>query len=403
MQDPSWFKDPHILGALGNSMMSPATKQLTSHNPASATTTANTYLEGLAAAANLVDKAVSSNTNVTRRKHVQEFMTWLSDMALEKSMQTVTPEDLAVYLTQHLLPNHGGSQSNSNKPIAAPSSLAALKSHFSTEFELLGRTGNWNASTLQGNPTKGPLLQRLVQGYKSFAAEHGYEQKGAVPLTEEDMIQLLQHLHSQQATSSGTPQLLLIRDGLALSILWQGTVRGFNAGGIRLENIRLPTNDPALPFLVTAVQLPANAKIHLMLDRTKNKKGGYCTITLSRDVLCFSSWLQLSIDAHLAAGQPITNYLVRPLLKGTSTFAEKGMDASSIWQRLAKHLKDCNMYAGQSVHSIRRGKMMHINNQPNGGWEEAGEAAMILTKQVVLRYVDEHRPTNYRAKLNSTK
>ena len=95
------------------------------------------------------------------------------------------------------------------------------------------------------------------------------------------------------------------------------------------------------------------------------------------------AWLLLCL-AHILD----TLDLVRPLLKGTSTFAEKGMDASSIWQRLAKHLKDCNMYAGQSVHSIRRGKMMHINNQPNGGWEEAGEAAMILTKQVVLRYID---------------
>ena len=38
---------------------------------------------------------------------------------------------------------------------------------------------------------------------------------------------------------------------------------------------------------------------------------------------------------------------------------------------------------------------MHINNQEGSGWQEAGEAAMILTKQVVLKYIDEHRPTKY--------
>ena len=53
---------------------------------------------------------------------------------------------------------------------------------------MLGRTGNWIASTLQGNSTKGPLLQRLVQGYKSLAAELGYEQKGAVPMTVHDPL-----------------------------------------------------------------------------------------------------------------------------------------------------------------------------------------------------------------------
>ncbi len=100
-----------------------------------------------------------------------------------------------------------------------------------------------------------------------------------------------------------------------------------------------------------------------MLDRTKNKKGGHCTIALTCDLMCFSTWLALAIDANLAAGQPITNYIVRPLVKGTSTFAETFMKSDAIWHRLTKHLKDCNMYTGQSVHSSRSGKMIHIDNQ----------------------------------------
>ncbi len=107
--------------------------------------------------------------------------------------------------------------------------------------------------------------------------------------------------------------------------------------------------------------------------------------------MCFSTWLHLAIATHLAAGQPITNYIVRPLLKGTSTLAETPMGSGAIWHRLTKHLKDCNMYTGQSVHSSRRGKMMHMVNHEGAGWDEAGEAAMIQTKQVVLSYIDEHR------------
>ncbi len=70
------------------------------------------------------------------------------------------------------------------------------------------------------------------------------------------------------------------------------------------------------------------------------------------------------------------------------------MKSDAIWHRLTNHLEDCNMYTGQSVHSSRRGKM--IKNQEGSGWEAAGEAAMILTKQVVLKDIDEHRPTKYR-------
>jgi hypothetical protein len=73
----------------------------------------------------------------------------------------------------------------------APSSLAGIRSHLSTEFELLGRTGEWNAETLQGNPTWSPLVRRLTKGYKAEAEEQGYQQKGAVPLAEDRIQQLL--------------------------------------------------------------------------------------------------------------------------------------------------------------------------------------------------------------------
>ena len=371
--------------------------------PADPATCSSIYLHGLADTAKLVDKAVKDATNRTRRKHVQEYMDWVGNLQLPKSMQKVTPEDLCVYFTQHWIPRHAGSSVGEGRSVTAPSSLAGIRSHLSTEFELLGRTGEWNAETLQGNPTWSPLVRRLTKGYKLEAEEQGYQQKGAVPLAEEEIQHLLEHLHAQQNKTSGSTKLLHIRDGLAISCLWQSTVRGFNAGSIRLDNIKLPTNNSAVPFLTPEVKLQPGAQPHIMLDRTNNKKGGHCTISLTCDLMCFSTWLALAIDANLAAGQPITNYIVRPLVKGTSTFAETFMKSDAIWHRLTKHLKDCDIYTGQSVHSSCRGKMMHINNQEGSGWEEAGEAAMILTKQVVLKYIDEHRPANYRALGNCTK
>ncbi len=171
---------------------------------------ASIYMQGLSDTAHLVDKAVKDDTNRTRRKHVREYMDWLAKLQLQKSMQTITPEDLAVYLTRHWIPTHAGSHVGKGKYVAAPGSLSGVKSHLSTEFELLGRTGEWNAVTLQGNPTWSPLIRRLTKGYKTEAEEQGYQQKGAVPLTEAEICKLLEYLYAQQAISSGSTQLLYI-------------------------------------------------------------------------------------------------------------------------------------------------------------------------------------------------
>ncbi len=142
--------------------------------PADPATCSSNYLHGLADTAKLVDKAVKDDTNRTRRKHVQEYMDWVGNLQLPKSMQTVTPEDLCVYFIQHWIPRHARSSVGNGRSVTTSSSLAGIRSHLSTEFELLGRTCEWNAETLQGNPTWSPLVRRLTKGYRVEAEEQGY-------------------------------------------------------------------------------------------------------------------------------------------------------------------------------------------------------------------------------------
>ena len=80
-------------------------------------------------------------------------------------------------------------------------------------------------------------------------------------------------------------QVLLARDDLLFSILWQTCYMGFNAGGVRLENIVLFTGGSSLPYLIPN-KLPAGSILHLLPDTTKNKKGGHCVVTLTCDILC---------------------------------------------------------------------------------------------------------------------
>ena len=108
-------------------------------------------------------------------------------------------------------------------------------------------------------------IKTILTGYANHAAELGYQKKGAVPLSAAEMEMLLCSLHDKHHSMTGsTESLLLLRDGLVLSLLWQTCFRGFNAGGHRLDNILLPTGDSA--------QLGKGAKLHLLPNSTKTRK-----------------------------------------------------------------------------------------------------------------------------------
>ena len=112
-------------------------------------------------------------------------------------MQTGIPEYMLVYFIQHWLPNHAGSAIKPGEHIAAPSSLAGIKSHLATEFELVGCTGDWDPGTEGDNP-----VQSMQRGYSNHAAKAGSAKKGAVPLTEAEMHMLLSSVCTRSSTAA---------------------------------------------------------------------------------------------------------------------------------------------------------------------------------------------------------
>ena len=350
------------------------------------------YSKGLTEAASLQQKSVKESTRKARTTAVRELADWLqANATCKRSLLTATPEDLLVYFTQHWLPNHAGSSTAAGVLIAAPSSLSCDKSHLATEFEVLGRTGDWDTATQQGNPMHSMQVRSMLKGYANHAAELGYQNRGPVPLTQAEMQALLNSMYQMLSSTGDTAQqLLLVPDGLLFTILWQTCYRGFNVGGVRLANIVLPTGGNAVLYLVPN-KLQPGAILHLLPDTTKNKKGGHSSVTLTCDLLCMSTWLQLAVAQYAAAGQPVTNYLTRPLQVGTKTYTETGMTCSNAWARLTKYLKELGMYTGQSVHSTRRGSMIHKQLQMHDTHKEIGEAAM-CSEQNAKYYTDTGQP-----------
>ena len=73
-------------------------------------------------------------------------------------------------------------------------------------------------------------IKSMLTGYANHAAELGYHRNGAVSLSAAEMEMLLCSLHDQHHSMTGiTESLLLLGDGLLLSLLWQTCFRGFKA------------------------------------------------------------------------------------------------------------------------------------------------------------------------------
>ena len=93
-------------------------------------------------------------------------------------------------------------------------------------------------------------------------------------MAESEMLQLLERICCDMQSAHTEEQLLLVRDGLILSLLWQSCFRGFNAGSVRLGNM-LPTGGSANPYLLPQLGLRAGAKVLVIPDCTKNKAHSY--------------------------------------------------------------------------------------------------------------------------------
>ena len=135
-----------------------------------------TYLPGLNQAQHLQAHSVAPKTLKQRHHNARELADWLHSTNTGRTLQTCLPEDFLVYLTTHWLPNHAGSATNTSLKIAAPNSLAGVRSSLSTEFEQLGRNGDWNADTLKGNPMLSNQLRRMTKGYTAVVRNVGIPQ-----------------------------------------------------------------------------------------------------------------------------------------------------------------------------------------------------------------------------------
>ena len=79
-----------------------------------------------------------------------EYSARLQTSGPSRGLCTCIPEDILVYRVNWWAPEHGGCGALDGSRFAAPVSLEALSSHLAVEFDKMGRSGEWDPSTLTG-------------------------------------------------------------------------------------------------------------------------------------------------------------------------------------------------------------------------------------------------------------
>ena len=107
----------------------------------------------------------------------------------------------------------------------------------------MGHGDIWEAEEAHGNPACSHQIKQWQQGGGKQSSKAGWRSKGAVPMTEGKMIQLLQHIQQQAMHSpdrSAFDRALLTRVGFAFCLAWQTGYHGISARTAIFEDFIFP-------------------------------------------------------------------------------------------------------------------------------------------------------------------
>ena len=120
------------------------------------------------------------------------------------------------------------------------------------------------------------------------------------------------------------------------------------------------TGEAGLPYVYPDLKLGPGARLAFMPDRTKmGAKDGAMQVEITKDKCCAILWLRRNLTAYEAAGQPITDWITRPMARDKQKFQEAGLSSAEIASVVKQRMKAAGVCAGHTVHGSRRGSMHH--------------------------------------------
>ena len=351
------------------------------------------YAASLSAVQHTIAHNWEQDTVRRREKNMQELSAWLSVLpsSWDKTLMTCTPADVLAFMQSHWLLQHQGSYLPDGSSFASPSGVNQCFSSLSTGFTMLGRVGSWDLQQQRGNPVLSPSVAQYRRGYKLEAWRSGYLEGSAIPMTEAKMCQLVSYIDGCTASNTkAIDRLCLERDALMILLMWESCLRGDNIG--RVTTVDFFTADGRPLFASPILDFPTGSSIQLVVNGTKTVQGdraGPIFLTAS-DPPQFSFVHRLPSYIHHRLCSTTWKFLFSPLAADRASFKDSPYSSSALGKTVRKHLEAAGLYAGESSHGFRRGRMQASVAQGLSK-EAVGEQAMIKTASVVAKYVSTTR------------
>jgi len=253
------------------------------------------------------------------------------------------------------------------------------------------------------------VISKYKEGYARRLWDLGYAATSAVHCKESKLVAVLERLDGEIAALRGgldwanaeacVRLLLLERDATAICGLWDSYMRGVSMGRLRVQDVQDSEGHSLYPRLVTVEGIVVPGfRYQLALNGSKTirrARAGVVELQVrppGEESLCFLRRLQrYSLDMGLAHMSP-SIFLFRPTTADHMGFKDAAASSGALNQRFKQHLQRCGLYAGETLHGVRRGTMQAAH-QAGASVDTVGATALQVTSAVTRMYLDTSRET----------
>jgi integrase len=341
---------------------------------------------------------------VRRREEASaEFGEWLGRLppGLWTDWGSVTPELVVAYLEGYWVPKHATREVLPGMWGPAAGTLDGHISHLRSAFKLYGRVCAWGTNAPAScNPCDSEAVIRYAAGYRRQYASAGHEAVAARPFSDAKLTKLLERLDNRLGEERGAvARVLLARDMAMISFMHECGKRGKDCGQLKWRDLLDPSGQPLDPRTwqprggdrVSAKMFSKTHKVRREVAFEFEYPEGPAARPTS-----FLWRLEQYVRLREAAALPWGDgWLFSPQGRNKVSLANGPMSSSALGQRVRSHLEATGLDAGETPHSLRRGRTQALTDA-GVPVEGVMQAMGMASRRTYDLYNDRTRPTRTR-------
>jgi integrase len=295
------------------------------------------YANALTKAAKVAGRSVSSSFEDSMRKTFDEFKAFLARIGQGLTVETARGLDIVAFIEGEWKEKHQNNfrttVGDGGQKMASASAIKGVIQHLVKSYSIMGRNDT-------NNPAKEESVQSYREGYRNELHDKGVREKRAKTFKESKVNDLIHFLDEKISASSGIELCVALMDRTAVLYLWGKLgARGKECGELEFRQIDRE-DQTVLPGWSKTVQQEPSARIDL------TGEGGSKT--------CLGSSAQLLGEMERQEIPLVRGFLFRPQTKNRRGFEDESLKSAAMRKRIQKHLKDADLFEGETLHSFRR-------------------------------------------------